>query len=141
MMRSSVTLSNILAPNILLIQSDVDPRSLAINKRYKTNAVLPAEVRTAKVNLMDDVYEAIMRTTRSEWSPPSVAMVQLTFSFPTRKNDIDGPIKHSLDALQDGIRKAGYDWNDRAIDQLKVEKWTGPPGLQIYLTEVDDCTP
>ena len=103
--------------------SKVNPQSLAINKRYKTNATLPAEVRTAKINLMDDVFQAIMQQTMREWQPPDPAEVVLAFAFPTKRNDLDGPIKHTLDALQDGVRKAGYEWNDRAIDHLDVTRY------------------
>jgi hypothetical protein len=119
--------------SFLLVKSDVDPRSLAINKRYRNNSVLPAEVRNAKINLMDDVYEAVMRGTRKEWGPPNPASVILTLGL-SRKSDLDGPVKHTLDALQDGLRKAGYAWNDKYIDRLVVRRV--PPDFQKIRIEL-----
>ena len=48
--------------------------------------------------------------------------VEMAFYFPTRRNDLDGPIKPTLDALQDGR----VFLNDRQVVRLVVTKHLDP---------------
>lgn len=121
----------------IIVSAMVDPKDLAVNRRYKTNATLPAAVTYAKQTLQGKVFDAIAAA--GDWKPPKEASVNLLFNFPDLRNDLDGPIKHTLDALQDGIRQAGFRWNDRAIWELYIRRRIGEPliflSIQPYTGE------
>ena len=127
----------------LHVQSFVDPADLAVNVRYKSSQALPRRVSDAMTNLQDDVFEAIRGNTFIDgpWEPPKVAEIYFMFCFNTRQNDVDGPLKHALDAVQNGIRKAGFpEWSDREVYGVHIEKWVGLPNIQVAIQEADRCT-
>jgi Holliday junction resolvase RusA-like endonuclease len=59
--------------------------------------------------------------------------VRLLFAFATARNDIDGPIKSSLDALESVVYQ-----NDRQVGALKVRKIKDPeaPRVEVEVVEV-----
>lgn len=59
--------------------------------------------------------------------------VRLLFAYPTRRNDVDGAIKPTLDALE-GIAYG----NDRQVGALKVRKLCDPeaPRVEVEIVEV-----
>jgi hypothetical protein len=118
------------------VVSRVDARELAINKRYKSNAILPQEVKDAKTNIQDDVFESIMHAREiREWIPPNPAELIVDFYFPTMQSDLDGPLKHTLDAIQDGVNKAGYEWNDRAVWHVEMTRRLGEGLILFFLRD------
>ena len=60
--------------------------------------------------------------------------VRLWFVFPSNRNDLDGPIKGTLDALQAG----GLYLNDRQVVRLEVDKDRDPeaPRVEVEVVEV-----
>lgn len=62
--------------------------------------------------------------------------VRLLFVYPSRRNDIDGPAKLTLDALEHG-RVYG---NDRQVSRLVVEKRCDPeaPRVEVEVIEVTE---
>jgi Holliday junction resolvase RusA-like endonuclease len=59
--------------------------------------------------------------------------VRLLFAFATRRNDVDGPIKSTLDAVALG----GVVANDRQVTALKVRKVCDPeaPRTEVEVVE------
>ena len=59
--------------------------------------------------------------------------VRFLFAFATRRNDIDGPVKGSLDALEGVVVE-----NDRQVGALKVRKIVDPdaPRVEVEVVEV-----
>lgn len=72
---------------------------------------------------------------QNQFSPPYETRVKLVFWFPTRASDIDGPIKRALDAVEQGIKDAGCDWNDNRITSLVVYKEIGHPRMEVFLDQ------
>ncbi len=60
-------------------------------------------------------------------------------TFPTNNSDIDGPVKRTIDAVFRGMRKAVdmVEVNDLRVVDLHVTKFTGEPGLHIFVREID----
>jgi hypothetical protein len=119
----------------MLVISSVDPGDLRINLRYTSNKTLPKVVKDAKANLAADVFEKA-RSYNPPYDPPTKAIVNLTFTFSSLAFDLDGPLKHTLDALQDGLRMAGHPtWNDRYIWEITLYREIGEPGIIIHMAE------
>jgi Holliday junction resolvase RusA-like endonuclease len=120
---------------VLAVLSDVNPKDLAVNKRYKHSQALPPEVKYAMQKLQGQVFDEVMADERFQlYASYELAM---TLYFDTRKGDIDGPIKHAIDALEAGINQAHVGdrvFNDRQIDVLTVSKYIATqPGVDIRL--------
>lgn len=120
---------------LVVTSMKVNPKDLAINKRHKSNATLPQEVKDAKHMLATDVAETVFL---SNWQPPERAAVSILAVFTDMRNDLDGILKHTLDAIQDGIRMAGRDWNDRSVWSVWMTRRIGDrPWLMISMGEYD----
>jgi Holliday junction resolvase RusA-like endonuclease len=124
---------------LLNVFSDVDPKDLAVNKRYKSSQALTPEVKHAMQKLQGQVFDAVMEDSRF----PLYAWYEVTMTlyFKNNKGDIDGPIKHAIDALEAGINQAHAGervFNDKQIEVLTVYKHVTsysirPPGIDIRL--------
>lgn len=59
--------------------------------------------------------------------------VGFQFYFKSRRNDVDGPLKPSLDALQEGVFA-----NDRCVKQVFIEKFHDPerPRVEVWAEEI-----
>lgn len=122
--------------NLLQVWSSVDPRDLRINKKFRNNPHLPPGVSRAQDNLILDIKQAIP----DDYDPCQVDCgATLTFVFPDKRTDIDGPIKRTLDAIEKAIKAKGYKWHDGKIDHLavrrvKTDPRTHPdPGIGIVM--------
>lgn len=119
--------------------SDVNPLDLRVNIRYKGTQFVPKEVKEAVKALHDDTIRAIFA---QKWQPfKGPATVRLWFNFPGPRGDIDGPIKRTLDALQDGIVKVhgprsfddGRIW-DLIVAKRPTSDWGGRVGVVAELS-------
>ncbi len=115
----------------IYVESKVDPRDLRANIRHRGSQALPKKVRDAMTNLQDDVYEAAIR--QSGYVPAPKNILAVDIYFPDMRCDLDGPIKHMVDAIQHGLRKAGHAFNDRSIWEIHIRRNVGTPGIVIVL--------
>jgi Holliday junction resolvase RusA-like endonuclease len=123
--------------------SDVNPKHLAVNKRYKHSQALTPEVRHAMLTLQGQVFDEVMADPRFQLY--AHYEVSLSLYFKDNKGDIDGPIKHAIDALEAGINQAHGGqrvFNDKQIEVLTVHKHitSRPPGIDIRLYGSGDVT-
>ncbi len=129
----------------LTLDADVDPRKLQINKRYKHSQNLPIDVKHAMRTIQGRVFDEVVG--KSAFQFHKTYDMSLWFFFPTMASDIDGPIKHTIDAVEAGINQAmqflrrGEKFNDNDICVLTVYKKVGPPGIAVnlYGSEQERC--
>ena len=121
----------------LFVESGVDPRDLRANIRHRGSQALPKRVKDAMINLQDDVFEAAIN--QLNYVPAPKNIIAMTFAFPNMRCDLDGPLKHSLDAIQHGLQKAGHAFDDRSIWEIHLGRIIGEPGISIILSgRIDD---
>lgn len=126
---------NVTSKTLVVTSMKVNPKDLAINKRHKSNATLPQEVKDAKHMLATDVAEAAFL---ANWQPPERIAISILAVFTDMRNDLDGILKHTIDAVQEGIRTSGWrEWNDRSIWQVWMTRRIGKPFLMISMEEYD----
>ena len=127
-----------MSTDLINIQTQIDPRNLQANKRYKHSHVLPTQVRQAMKRLERMAQDQL---SESSWLPTPTTRyaVRLSVTFPTANSDIDGPVKRTIDAVFRGMRKAVdmVEVNDLRVVDLHVTKSTGEPGLHIIIFEVN----
>lgn len=122
--------------NLLQVWSNVDPRELQINRRFKKSQFIHPRARAAQRQLADDIRAAIA----PDYQPcRDDCAVHLILHYPDRRSDIDGPIKRVLDALEMAVKEAGYAWHDGRIDHLRVSRrltdirTKAEPGIYIQM--------
>ena len=117
----------------LHLNLDVDPRDLAINLRFKGKPVIHPRVRAA----MDEVVVHTKQAIQDEvdYTPCKDCVVRIIFRFPSRRSDIDGPLKRFLDAIQEAHKALGLDWNDNRISKLVVVRDITRPGIVMTMDE------
>lgn len=114
------------------LELKIDPRDLAINLRYRGSHALPAKARKAHQRICEAVGEWIKS---HDYQPCDRCEVYLEFTFPSRRSDIDGPIKRTIDGLERGLKDWDIDWNDNRVEKLHVIRKIGPDPL-IKITMV-----
>jgi Holliday junction resolvase RusA-like endonuclease len=110
-----------------------------VNIRYRNSQALPKQIRAAVKTLHDDTIRSIYT---QKWFPfKGPAVCEVWFNFPGPRGDIDGPLKRTLDALQDGILKVHgpRSFDDGRIWDLHVHKrptndWGGRVGVVVELS-------
>lgn len=119
-----------------MVESLVDPRILGVNNRYRTNAVTPKDVRAEQLQLALDVSGAVRD---QGFVPGKCHRAFLVFTVPNRRSDLDGPIKRVLDAIQDGIRMAGYrDFNDNSFEDIHIYRKKGEPQVSVRVVTLPE---
>lgn len=119
---------------------DLDPRDLAINLRFKGKTVVHPRNKAAQGKIRDAVSDWIEKDWEKwgedmRWQPPKPAKMLLQFTFPTAANDVDGPVKRTMDAVERGIKQMGLTWNDNQVVDLRVLKYKGEPRMSILLMD------
>ncbi len=60
----------------------------------------------------------------------------MTFSFSSKRFDVDGPVKRTMDAVEKALKEMGFDWNDRRVVAVRADKdVSNPPGIDLYMYE------
>lgn len=119
-------------------RSHADPRDFAVNKRHLNNTFRPRAVTEAMDNLRDEATLELARQ-HPGWRPHEKQhfMICLTFYMPSRRFDVDGPIKRVIDAVTKGLGIM-----DSRIEQLDIRRiLTGKdqiPGIHIVVLPVDE---
>jgi Holliday junction resolvase RusA-like endonuclease len=119
----------------LYLHLDVDPRDLAINRRFKGKPVIHPRVREAMDEVVIHTKQAIQGEV--DYIPCKDCGVRIIFGFPSRRSDIDGPLKRFLDAIQEAHKALDLDWNDNRISKLVVEREITWPGIVMKMDERD----
>lgn len=99
----------------------VKPEDLSRNIQYRNSGVLPPRPRKA----MARVSELVERAAREqEYIPGRKVAIFLSFPFGSKRSDVDGPIKRTIDAIEKGLRAAGPDesWNDRSVHAVQATR-------------------
>lgn len=122
----------------IYVDSKVDPGDMGVNLRFRGNQVIHPRAREARDTLVRDIVHAadgqLIDLGKDTW-------VSMSFTFRTRRFDIDGPIKRTLDALQLAMKQeVGYDdgWNDNRVTAIYVTKeWDRDnPGITIVAKKI-----
>jgi hypothetical protein len=100
----------------MILTIDVDPRRLAINKKMRDTFAAPQDVSKAKQEVEGKVVDWM--DGNPEWVAPKYARVDFIFTVPNNKMDVDAPIKRTLDAIEEGIKRYQPDWNDRNVMEV-----------------------
>lgn len=124
---------------IVSIQTEIDPRTLQVNRRFHKSHALPPDVRKSMLQLAEKAHHIMtsqMPFETGTFNKKTRFSCRLTFTFPTLGSDIDGPVKRTIDATFRGMREALDDpnINDTRIVELWITKRVGTPSLAI---EVD----
>jgi Holliday junction resolvase RusA-like endonuclease len=115
----------------LTVHSNVNPGDLGVNLRFKGKQVIHPRARAAQNALIEDVKQAVEKIPEFN---PEYGIAGVLFVFTSKRFDIDGPLKRTLDALERGIKAAGYNWNDSRIKEVYITKEVGEtPMLSISL--------
>ena len=115
------------------LDTDLDPRGLAINLRFRNKQIIHPRVRAAQDALITLIKQAIQKG--GEYEPCRDCAVELVYTFPTTASDIDGPIKRTLDAIQMAHKSLGHTWHDNRISHLNVVKTKGEPGMFLGMRQ------
>ncbi len=120
----------------LFLHIETDPRDLALNLRFKGKPVTHPRVREAMDEVVVLTKQAILD--ELDYIPCKDCGVSLKFVVPSRRSDIDGPLKRFLDAVQAAHKALGLDWNDNRISKLMVERVIfDAPGIIMHMDERD----
>jgi Holliday junction resolvase RusA-like endonuclease len=124
--------------------SDINPASLAVNKKHLIASHLPPEVKQAQDDLIVEMkaslinHEGRENMTWLDGTTGSIYEVRMDFGFKSDNSDIDGPIKRVLDALEKALVARGYHWKDRMVYSLIVDKYiTRKPNMTIVVTGLE----
>jgi Holliday junction resolvase RusA-like endonuclease len=124
--------------------SEIDPASLAVNKKHLIASHLPPEVKQAQDDLIVEMkaslidHESKENMTWLDGMTGSIYEVRMDFGFKSDNSDIDGPIKRVLDALEKALVARGYHWKDRMVYGLIVDKYiTRKPNMTIVVTGLE----
>jgi Holliday junction resolvase RusA-like endonuclease len=124
--------------------SEIDPASLAVNKKHLIASYLPPEVKQAQDDLITEMKSALIsHEERADMSwlngeQGELFEVRMEFGFKSDRSDIDGPIKRVLDALQKALTARGYYWNDNMVYGLIVDKYlTKKPNMTVVVTGLE----
>lgn len=74
---------------------------------------------------MERVAELTARmVSQTGYVPGRQVAVRLYFPFRSRRSDVDGPIKRTIDAVQKGFRAVdpGSKWDDRNVEKVSAER-------------------
>lgn len=87
---------------------------------------------------MSRIAELVTRAVHEQaYTPGTKVAVYLSFPFSSRRSDVDGPIKRTIDAVQAGIRAARPDdrpaWNDRYVEVIQAARAKKDEPLKITL--------
>lgn len=106
---------------ITVVAHGVKPEDLSRNIQYRNSGVLPPRPRAAMKRVAELVERAV---SRSNYHPGREVVVSLEFPFTSSRSDVDGPIKRTIDAVQQGVRAAYPDekWDDKAVTQVLAKK-------------------
>lgn len=102
------------------LNSDVDPRDLAVNVRFRGKAVTHPRARAAQEQLVAEIKQAIQA--EEAYDPCEDCGVVAKFMLPNRRSDHDGPLKRTLDAIEQAHKALGYTWNDNRVSKTIVER-------------------
>lgn len=126
-------MAELVTTSSLHLSLKIDPRDLAANVRYRGSHALPAKARKAHRHMCEAVGEFLKTV---DYVAPQSTALYLTFTFPSRRSDIDGPIKRTIDGLERGLKHWDVEWNDNRIDDLKVNRKIGEPGIEIWMFQL-----
>lgn len=118
------------------VNSDIDPRELAINLRFKGKQILHPRVRAAQNALILEIKQAIQE--ERDYTPCERCGVNMVFSNPTRRSDVDGPIKRTLDSIEKAHKALGYQWHDGKIDKVIASRSLGFTGMIVTMVDLDE---
>jgi Holliday junction resolvase RusA-like endonuclease len=123
---------------ILRVLADVDPGELSVNLKFRGSPVLHPRVRKAKDDLILQIKNTIQLMSE-EYQPCSACKVYIRYSFTNSRFDVDGPLKRTIDAIQEALNAVGYEWNDKRIEDLRVIKWVmNQPQIVIEMSELGE---
>lgn len=112
----------------------VRPEDLSRNIQYRNSGVLPPRPRAAMARITELVTRAVHE---QAYEPGEKVAAYLSFPFSSRRSDVDGPIKRTIDAVQAGIRAARPDdrpaWNDRNVETVQASRVPKDQPLKIAL--------
>lgn len=118
-----------MSKTFFMMTSQIDPASLAVNKKHLIASHLPPEVKKAQDDLILEIKSALIEYEKkvdSSWldgTNGNIYEVFMEFGFKSDNSDLDGPIKRVLDALQKALVAREYHWNDRMVYDLHVSKY------------------
>lgn len=113
---------------IIVIESDVDPKSLRINHRYLNISRTPPEIAKAFKQLVADV-QAVRDRIGATINKESRVEVHITYTMNDLRADVDGPSKRTLDAVA-----AGLGYNDGHNDVVVLRRGpVGNPGIHAIV--------
>lgn len=116
----------------LTFRSSVDPKLLAVNKRFRDNSVLPPEVRKAKKELAEEAGFQMIGQNRG-WKQRSsdYYIVAIDFFMTDFRTDTDGPLKRAMDAIFEG---AGL--SDSRVQEIYLRRFQATtPGIDVDITQ------
>lgn len=115
----------------------IDPRNLQVNRRIKGGHWVPTEVKSA----MKQLDMLVTPWFNAGWVPTKTSLysVTLSYTFPTMRSDLDGPVKRTLDAVFGAMRRETNSpfANDSRVVSLDITKIVGEPSLSIRLEVLD----
>jgi hypothetical protein len=115
----------------------VDPGDLGVNLRFKGSQVIHPKARAAQAKLVKEIQKHIQGREQGYDVPEGACYLSLVFYFSSRRFDVDGPVKRTMDALEKALKGLTYEWNDRRVGVLRVEKqMLAKPGISLYLRPI-----
>jgi len=125
---------------ILDITLPIDPRLLQVNRRIKGGHWIKPEVREAMQQMFDGTI-AYLEKYPVELNKDVRFRADLSYWFPNRQSDLDGPIKRTLDSCFRALRSSTErpEANDARIDILCVFKFVGPPRVSVVVETLDNA--
>lgn len=122
--------------SLVQVWSEMDPRQFSANKRYRSNNVLPSDVRNAINGLAAEIAGEVHA---QAFQPGPCHSLRMYLSYPDRRSDLDGPSKRIIDAIQRGVRLAGHKkFNDNSIDGIEIYRRKGDPRITISLLALQE---
>lgn len=121
----------------LVVRSPTNPLDVRVNSRFYGSQALPPAVREGILAIFHDTQRAV----EEQGYDPGLGYVQMdiTFTFASNRGDIDGPLKRTIDAVADGIKRSGYPkFHDGKVKKLVVRRRTaadegGSIGIEVLV--------
>lgn len=113
-------------------KSEVDPKSIRINIRYRDISRTPEPVKRACTQIAAEA-EAAKKANGFNFSPDANFGVDLIYVFNDKKADVDGPGKRALDSIAAGLGfndnrvldfRQRKTWDDTVSPHILIEVWT-----------------
>jgi Holliday junction resolvase RusA-like endonuclease len=115
--------------------SNVDPKRLRINIRYRDARKLSPDTLKAYHQVIEDVEKAVERE-GIRFHPKARLELEMVFTMSDRRADLDGPAKRAQDAVS-----AGLGINDQRFDRITLIREVGEPSIRAIVSTLDNHEP